>query len=41
MIYCYECIFYDSEWERCLEKHFQCRINPKEHKNCPYREHRN
>ena len=33
------CIYFDKEWSRCLEKHYQCHIEQEQCVNCPYKEH--
>ena len=33
-----DCIYFDKEWSRCLEKHHQCRIKQEQCKNCQYKE---
>jgi len=33
-----DCIYFDKEWSRCLEKHRQCRIKEEQCVNCQYKE---
>ena len=33
-----DCIYFDKEWSRCLEKHHQCHIEQKQCANCQYKE---